>query len=410
MFNTLKTSPYRIAALLILAFALRAGYGLRIKGNVWPPDAGSFDSIAWNLASEGRYVSADQMPTSYRPPSYVGFLAGIYKIAGHNYAAARAAQAFLGAALLLVIMSLTRRITAHPSAPWIAGGMAAVYPFFIYYDSKLIADAFIVFWLMLSVRLFFYWRDAPSSFWRAAVCGLSFAFLCLIKSVFIPFFAAVLLLEAILSVQSSRLFLQKGARLFLMALIFAGPILLWGLRNQRLFGRFLLDTHGGITSVECIMFYAQCKQGVFPEFFKDHPLQRATVNMTEAESDAFYLNQTKMFIRAHPGRYLRQALGNLKNFWRLYPRQDIDYKEGRLKITVISLITEPFLIIAGLIGLIKMRRAWRTLYPMYLVILFLSGVHALTTGQMRYRLPLMPFAIIFTACALTNAKPREERS
>src|SRR5258708_32523150 len=150
MFNTLKTSPYRIAALLILAFALRAGYGLRIKGNVWPPDAGSFDSIAWNLASEGRYVSADQMPTSYRPPSYVGFLAGIYKIAGHNYAAARAAQAFLGAALLLVIMSLPRRITAHPSAPWIAGGMAAVYPFFIYYDSKLIPDPFIGFWLVLS--------------------------------------------------------------------------------------------------------------------------------------------------------------------------------------------------------------------------------------------------------------------
>ena len=393
--------PYRAASLFLLAFALRAGYSLHLQGNQWPPDAGSFDSIAWNLASQGQYASTDHRPTSYRTPSYVVFLAAIYKLVGHSYTAARMVQAFLGAVLVFLLIALTRQVTADPRAPWIAGGIAAVYPFFIYYDGELIADAFIVFWLVLSLGLFFYWREASASWVRTVVCGFSFSVLCLIKTVFIPFFATILVCEALLSIRS-RDRLQRAGRLFLMGLIFISPIFLWGLRNRRIFGRFLLDTHGGITSVECIMFYAQCKQGIFPAFFRDHPLRQATAGMNEVESDAFYLNQTKMFIRAHPGRYLRQALGNLKNFWRFYPRQDINFKESRLKITIISLLTEPFLIITGLIGLFKTRHQWRILYPIYLLVLFLTGIHALTTGQMRYRLPLMPYAIVFSACALTR--------
>jgi len=401
-----------LIALFLAAFALRAAYDLRQPAHAIVQDTGSFDSIAWNVAThdeydapwdlrvEGRYDGREIVPTTYRPPSYVLFLAAIYKTAGHSVTAVLLVQALMGALLSLMIFQLARQVSSNPWAPWLAGSMAAFYPFFIYYEGEIISDGFVTFCTVLCLLLFFAWREKPLSWLRAAACGLGFAVLILAKTLLIPY-VLVLIAWYVFETPAGAERVQRWARLALMGIMFAAPLVLWGLRNKHVMGKFVLDTHGGKTSVECIMFYTQCKQGTFGPFFKDQPLQKAAMGLGEVQMDTLYLNATRQFIREHPARYLRQSLGNLKDFWRLYPRQDLDYKEGRLKITLISVTTESFLLIAGLIGVIKTRARWRSLVPLYLLIVVLSGLHALTTGQMRYRLPLMPLAIIFSAAAVT---------
>jgi 4-amino-4-deoxy-L-arabinose transferase-like glycosyltransferase len=398
----------RLAGIALLAFALRAGYSLHIPHNQMVPDAIGFDEIAWNLASQGT-IGSGTTPTAIRLPSYITFLAAIYKMAGHHYTAVRMAQAVLGAYLTLLLFALTPRVTADPRAPWIAATLAAIYPFFIYYDSELIADSFLVFWIVMCLQLFYRWRDAPFSMKRAAACGLGFAILCLTKTIFIPFFVLLVSVEALRALPRSDRRLI-GSRLILIAGLCALPIWLWGLRNKNAFGTFTLDTHGGRMTIETIMFYDECKRGTFHEFFENHPLERATAGMNEAQADAFYFQQTKQWIREHPARYLRQSLGDFKDFWRFYPRQDITFKEGRAKITIISLLTEPLLLLGGLLGIILTRKRWRDLYPIYLLILMLSTIHMFTTGQMRYRLPVMPFAIMFTTVSLLAIQPKSSDS
>ncbi|HOW89873.1 MAG TPA: hypothetical protein PL037_06295, partial [Elusimicrobiales bacterium] len=70
-------------ALLILAaaLALRLGYGLSLPRELFHADAMAFDSLAWNLAENGRY--GVDGPTAVRPPAYPFFLAGVYRLAGH---------------------------------------------------------------------------------------------------------------------------------------------------------------------------------------------------------------------------------------------------------------------------------------------------------------------------------------
>src|SRR5258708_11054285 len=120
---------YRAAALFLLAFALRVGYGLRSPGPPTQPDAQTRDVMAWNLASQGRFAGGSNVLTAYSPPSYIVFLAGVFKLAGHRYLAVHMVQALLGAILVFLVIALTRRVTLQPESPWIAGAMAAFYPF-----------------------------------------------------------------------------------------------------------------------------------------------------------------------------------------------------------------------------------------------------------------------------------------
>jgi len=216
---------------------------------------------------------------------------------------------------------------------------------------------------------------------------------------FIPYFALITGIELVRALIRSPQRLRVAGAAGLMVLIFSAPIYAWGMRNQRIFGRFLLDSHGGETLMQCIAYRPETKAGIYPEFIKTQPIYQQIKGMNEAEADVFFTDQAKTWIREHPGLYIRNSLANSKDFWRLYPRPDQSYPEGRMKLILISLLTEPIFLAGGLVGLIKTRGDWRRLYPIYIAILLLSVMHALITGQMRYRLPLMPYAILFAAIA-----------
>ena len=83
--------------------------------------------------------------------------------------------------------------------------------------------------------------------------------------------------------------------------------------------------------------------------WEDNPIQKQTATLNEADREAFFVAYTKQYIANHPRTYARQSVERFKDLWRFYPRQDLRYNEGRNGITIISLITEPFLIIGGLI-------------------------------------------------------------
>jgi hypothetical protein len=278
--------------------------------------------------------------------------------------------------------------------------MAALYPFFIYYDSRLIAESFLTFSLLVYIFLFVLWKESPGNLLCAGAWGLSSAVVCLAKTTFIPLTAFCLLIETLMAF-GNKANRRQYLSIIGAGLIFAAPITAWGLRNQKTLGRFLLDSHGGITFVHCTVFYDVYKQGTFSEVFKNHPIHQAAKTMGEAQCDAYYFQVARDFIRTHPHEFARQIFNKIVDFWRFYPRQDINFPEGTRTITLISLLTEPFLLCCGAYGLWKTRHQWRALYPLYTAILLLTAVHGISCAQMRYRLPLMPFAILFSAVAIS---------
>jgi hypothetical protein len=52
------------------------------------------------------------------------------------------------------------------------------------------------------------------------------------------------------------------------------------------------------------------------------------------------------------------------------------------------------------------RQRWRALSPIFLLVGFLTAVHMVTIGSIRYRLPLEPFLLVIAARAAANLSAR----
>ena len=389
----------RMYLILAAAFALRLGYGLSLPEKPLNPDSQVFDALAWNLAEQGQY--GIDGPTAARPPAYVFFLAGVYKLAGHSMDAARIAQAAMGALLVWLIMRISLRLSARPALALFAGGFAAVYPCFIYYDGHLLSDAFLTFWVTFSFFLFIRWKERPLSWPRACLCGLAFAIAALTKTPMIIWTAGVLSVEAVIALRSAG----GGAvlsRVLAVLLAFSMPLCVWGARNKMALGTFSLDNHGGFTLVSTIIYHAQTKAGVFADSVREDPFFLEAARLPEAEQERYYYGAAGRFILEHPGRYMTESLVRFKDFWRFYPRPDVRFREGTARLIVLSLLTEPFLILAGLFTLFALRPSWHILYPAPIAVVWLTVLHSLITGQMRYRLPLMPMLILGAAYAVVR--------
>lgn len=96
-------------------------------------------ALAWRHYGENPY---------FRPPGYVYFLTGIYRVFGGRYAAPRVVQFGLGLFNALLVWWLYRRIFGARYA-WLAALAAALYWIFVYYEGTLYETTWITFLLLL---------------------------------------------------------------------------------------------------------------------------------------------------------------------------------------------------------------------------------------------------------------------
>jgi 4-amino-4-deoxy-L-arabinose transferase-like glycosyltransferase len=400
-FPTIPGLDRKVLLILAAALALRLAYGLSRPDALFYPDSTQFDELAWNLAANNQYGIGG--PTAVRPPAYVVFLAGVYKLAGHSRPAALAAQALIGTLLVFILMRVAGRLSGPPSLPLITGCAAAFYPFFVYYEGQLLADSFLTFVMSLSLWLFIRWKENPLSWTRAVAFGLALSATVLTKTPMLLWAALIFLTETV-SLRSLDDRAARFARILTAALVLSIPLLGWGARNKAALGQFSLDNHGGATLAGTIIFHAQTKADRLGETARRDPFFLEADKLPEAERERYFFAATRRFIQDHPGRYFYECLTRFKDFWRFYPRPDVQFREGALRLIIISLLTEPFLILAGLFTLFLTRPAWPLIYPASCAVVWLTLLHTLITGQMRYRLPLMPFLILGAAHWLASRK------
>jgi len=93
----LSKSFLLISAIALLAILLRLAAIVLLDTLDAPPqyDGLEYDLLARNLLAGAGYT-LDGLPTAHRTPVYPAFLALVYALFGHAYAAVRIAQAILG--------------------------------------------------------------------------------------------------------------------------------------------------------------------------------------------------------------------------------------------------------------------------------------------------------------------------
>jgi hypothetical protein len=165
-----------LAVVVLIALGLRLMYVDRIMGDPNYLDTGAdgrrYDTLAWSLASGGGIPASFSQRYPLLLLGYVWFLAAIYRIAGHSYWIAVAAQSVLGSAVCVLVYAAARNVfdavTARVAAVFIALNFSLIFA-----AAALGHQALDVFLTALIIWMLLRATTRPAGAWRWLTIGLA---------------------------------------------------------------------------------------------------------------------------------------------------------------------------------------------------------------------------------------------
>jgi Tfp pilus assembly protein PilF/4-amino-4-deoxy-L-arabinose transferase-like glycosyltransferase len=399
-----------IPAVVLLALALRLIFQWEIQDHPLSRqlflDPAFYDSWARSIAA-GDWLSRSQ-GLFYGNPLYPYFLAIIYAIFGRSLVTVKVIQSLLGTATCLMLILIGRRIFGR-TAGLLAGLMAALYAPFIFYEGTLTIATVGLFLTVLTV-LWLVSTDPPA-YRSALAAGLTWGLRALAR-----FDATILACVGwLLGFPGTG---SRGRRIVLALIFMAGTaavILPVTARNRIVGGRWTAITaHGGETfyggnNPRAGGIYTPAP-GVRPgtayehEDFRRLAERRLGKELTLAESSSYWFGQAVDYIRSHPREWIRLEMRKLWLFCQ--PREipdnrNIHFFRRYSGILRLPLVTFAVIGPLALLGMIAALRIWRRTLLLYLQVILSTLSVLLFFVSSRYRLPTVPFLILFAAYGLS---------
>jgi 4-amino-4-deoxy-L-arabinose transferase-like glycosyltransferase len=113
--------------------------------------------------------------------------------------------------------------------------------------------------------------------------------------------------------------------------------------------------------------------------------------------DSVFQEVALKYIRQYPSHFIKMAGIKFIRFWRLIPYTPIVQSNPLAKVTTLSLFP---LILLAIATLITRRNSFKKLTPLLGFIAYLTLIHMITIGSIRYRFPLEPLMIVIAAPSL----------
>jgi uncharacterized membrane protein len=132
---------------------------------------------------------------------------------------------------------------------------------------------------------------------------------------------------------------------------------------------------------------------------------------TQGQIDKLAMRYAMDYVLAHPLQTARRSFAKCFHFWQLErelvagAKQGIWGKFDKSVILGLAAVILGFYIatmIAGILGAWMRPPEWRMHVFLLLLLIFVTGLHAVAFGHSRYHLPLMPLVILYAASALSN--------
>ena len=392
-----------LAALLGVALAARVGYGLRVHSSgAWTDNIDDYGALARNLAAEGRYIAvAGDGPCITREPGFAMLLAAADFAVGPGFGATLAVLCLFNLALIVLLWKMGSEYLGE-KAGWFAAGLAAVYPYYVYYSVHPYREVVYAFFTTLCVWAWLRWLKNPTPAGLAGAGALN-GWTCLISFTHFP--TAVLSGAFALWAAGRERRYSRAALYFLPLILVYG---LWPLRTGLHYRAFVISTPYAALNVYTSMVIAPELKGTQAEAditSRDAALARFEALRHQAPHEAyeFLLAEARARVAAQPGLYVRRVFQNMVKLWRLYPYPR-DYGHSYGSIKWVSLASEGLLLPLGLLGLwLWVRRGGRDFAALAAIHIFsLTAVHSLAFAVMRHRLPLMSWLLLFSAYALAR--------
>jgi len=393
--------------IFFFSFALRLIYLLQIRTNPHFSTP-SMDSLYHDIWAQS-IAQGDWIGTGvfFRAPFYPYFLAIIYKVFGHSYFIPRLIQHLIGSFSCILIYFLAKKIY-NKTVAIISSLVAATYGMLFYFEDELLLDFFLVFFDTLLILLLLKAKDSPKwSLWFISGIVLGFSAITRPNILFcIPFICLWIFFTFLKEFK-----IKKILSFCIIFLLGAGVIIFPVTLRNYLVGKdfVLIASQGGIN------FYIgnnENSDGMSAIFYKPDWQYRdfeflAQTQMGEtmkpSEISNFYYKKGIDFFLKNPAPALKLTSKKLYLFWNRFEisnNQDIYF--FRRYSSLIRILPLGFWFIAplALTGIaLSLTERKKIFLPLVFILSYMVTV-VMFFVTARFRLPVIPFLIIFASFSL----------
>ena len=398
----------------LVAFILRFAFVYAAREAQLTYDELQYDDIAKHLVDGKGYSWYTDVPfgyetienanpggiqTTFRPPLYPWFIAGIYTLFGKgNFLAVRIAQAVLGALIPLIAYFIALRCTTRNAAR-LAAIVTALYPANIAYCLAFLIEnlfpplAGVAFLCLLKLN------ERPRWLWHT-LAGF-FLGLSILARPSLTYFIPLLFFWFYFPKRDLKATVKSYAPIVAIIIVMVTP---WVVRNYVVAEQFVyLDTR---TGYNLYMGFNEHADGAFNFKSQEVFFNRLDLILNDTNRHNYGMEQAKKFIRENPGRAVALIPSKFSHFWDLDKREFIaaySYNyighvppPALFALFVLLLSPFAFITIFGTIGT-AFSDFSRPICLMLLFIFYYMGIASLVLGDSRLHMALVPYITVL-AC------------
>lgn len=392
-------SAWRLAlAVFVVALAARSAWGVARwwREGLPPPLAFPDEQQYWGMAqsaSRGEGFRDELGFRCGRMPLYPGFLT-VFAGFSNGVAAAQAVQWVIGAAGAAMLSIWVARWGKGIAGT--AGVLAAIDPFLVFSSSLLLTETVFV-TLLIGLWCVLWDASDRGGLKRWIAVGLLAGTCLLVRESSIGLVGVGVLWA--LFVRRLRADAVVGA-LVAMGVV-AVMLLPWAIRNHQILGEWRwLTTRGGISLYDGVRPGADGTSNL-----GDVKASNAVAGMTETQWDGHFREQAWAALRADPSRVLKLAGMKLARMWNPFPNVE-SHRSGFAGMVSAGWALPVFALacigVFVVLGDTSLGGGWLVLF-LLLPAVYLSLLHSVFVGSVRYRLPAMPFLEVLAAIAICRA-------
>jgi len=378
---------------LSLWHAMALGLVVRLVVLALLPDQGFPDAKAYLAAGRNLFASGNTGDHTYMP------LYPIWTYLTGGGVTLKLADIALSLATIWVIYALSLEILRDRAAALLAAFVAALWPHFAFYAVSGLTETAYTFIVTLGFLMLYRKRW----WWGIVLLALSV----LIRPTLEPLIPILLIVFAVIVHRENwRVAVLLVAKFALVYVVVMSP---WWVHQYARYGQFVrLNLGFGIVMYSGNNPTNRSGGGVGyltsdgrPSEKSDHnPSHPAWAVKDPIARDRALTKAAVDFIRNNPGHFVTLAAIKFVRFWRLWPYAK---KYQTAPIIAASLLSYGVMLAATLIFLLLHARSrWRVLLPVFIYAAFLTAVHMITIGSIRYRFPLEPFLMILGCYTLAR--------
>lgn len=397
MFDSGPRYKYILLLIVLVAFTLRLIYGLSLGESLIWPDAYYYNEVAINIASGAGYV-LNNGQESFDAPAFPVYLALFYSIFGVKLWIFRAFQALLASFLVLIVYKLSA-VVFNRLCGILAAFITAIYPYYIYISVQILPTG--IFILIVALTVWCLFKNLTTGKYLCAIfAGIFFGIGTLSVPPYVSYLPCIFIIYAFYPKLS-----LKNRIIMPVTIVFCFSLVItpWILRGYFMHNELYFISKGDAPAfIRGNWPNASADHGQMKEYKLSELLTGEETNvyknMGEDEKKVFLKKKMFEYIKSHPIWFIKLYFAKFINLYRFYPSTISGIGKNQV-IKWISILSYGPVFLLGLVGIFLSRRQWKELLPFYLPFLSMPALYALFLTNVRYRLPLDLYLIMF--CSFT---------